>query len=176
MSQDLHNKLRSYFFRKSKQSITELPEEAPKPVTLINITTSSYAPMFMHVNHRDHFLLCVIGSYRHDQSLVMPAINFYMSPHLYFTCSFMRISRAFGLQFFLILNCRKWRISAIRDAALVVFFCDRDHVIVDRELQGTKMAALWGTWFSGGTGTVKPLAEECRLGEYNFSPLLMILL
>ena len=48
----------------------------------------------------------------------------------------MRISRAFGLQFFLILNCRKWPISGICDASLVVFFCDRDRVIVDRELQG----------------------------------------
>ena len=72
--------------------MTELSEEAPKPVTLINITTYSYAPVFMHVNPRNHFLLCAIGSYWHDQSLMIPAINFHMSPHLYFTCSFMHIS------------------------------------------------------------------------------------
>ena len=34
-------------------------------------------------------------------------------------------------------NCRKWPISAIRDLLPDrVFFCDRDRIIIDRELQG----------------------------------------
>ena len=61
-----------------------------------------------------------------------------------FTCHFICISRVLsgvfqvhlGRNIFLILNCRKWPISAIRDAAVVVSFCDRDRVIVDGELQG----------------------------------------
>ena len=62
--------------------------------------------------------------------------RFHMSFHLYFTCFFMPISRAFGSLFFLILICRKWPVLAFRDAAVVVFACDRDRVIVDRKLQG----------------------------------------
>ena len=43
---------------------------------------------------------------------------------------------------FIILNCRKWPISAFRGAPVVVFVCDRDRVIVDCELQGPETILL----------------------------------
>ena len=47
----------------------------------------------------------------------------------------MRITRAFGRSF-LDLELQKWPISAFRGAAVVVFFFDRDCVIIDRKLLG----------------------------------------
>ena len=48
--------------------------------------------------------------------------------HAYFACNWVVV--------FLDLELQKMTHFAFRDAAVVVFFCDRDHVIVDRELQG----------------------------------------
>ena len=62
--------------------------------------------------------------------------KFHMSLHPYFMCCSCIFHMHLGLKFFLILICRKWPISAVYSVAGVMFFCDRDHAIVDCELQG----------------------------------------
>ena len=43
----------------------------------------------------------------------------------------------------MIANCRNGLIFAFRDAAVVVFFFDRDRLIVDREMQGPNMFSIF---------------------------------
>ena len=61
--------------------------------------------------------------------------------HAYFPCIWVVI--------FLDLELQNGLISAFRDAVVVVFFFDRDRVIVDRELQGPVLAGQMPSGRSG---------------------------
>ena len=61
--------------------------------------------------------------------------KFHMSLHLYFTCSFMRISRAFWVVVFLDLDLQKMAYFYNSRCDCGHAFCDHHTVIVDHELQ-----------------------------------------